>query len=188
MVTNTGAKKGDKIILTKILGVGIVNTALKGGLADEESVARATECMATLNRKASELMLKTGVNACTDITGFGLLGHACEMIDGTDTGMVLESTAIPYIPQAKDYAIKGLLPGGLHRNRQYRGHMVEFADDIPEYISDILFDPQTSGGLLIALAANKAEGLLAEMHAEGIPDAAIIGEITGEPAGKIVVR
>lgn len=188
VVQNSGAVPGDKLILTKILGVGIINTALKGGLADEESVARATETMAALNGKAAELMVKAGVNACTDITGFGLLGHACEMVEGTEIGMIIDSGSVKYIPAAKDFADMGLVPGGLHRNRTYREHMVEFDENVPRYLSDILYDPQTSGGLLISLPGDRAEALLEEMHSESIADAAIIGEITDEFTGRILVR
>ncbi len=188
VIRNSGARQGDKLILTKPLGVGIITTALKGGMAEESSVKKATECMATLNAKASELMVKTGVNACTDITGFGLLGHASEMIEGTDVCMVIDSTRVPYLEEAKDLANMGLVPGGTHRNRQFREHMVEIRNNVPRYMSDILYDPQTSGGLLIAVPGDKAERLLEEMHREGVPDAAIIGEITDCPKGSIIVR
>jgi selenide,water dikinase len=188
VIKNSGAMPGDKLILTKPLGVGIITTALKGGMAEESSVRKATECMATLNATAAGLMVKTGVNACTDITGFGLLGHASEMIEGTDVGMVIESARVPCLEEAKDLANMGLVPGGTHRNRQFREHMVEIRESVPRYMSDILYDPQTSGGLLIALPAEKAERLLEEMHREGVPDAAIIGEITDSHKGSIVVR
>ena len=188
VVKNTGALPGDKLILTKPLGVGIINTALKGGMADETAVRKATECMKALNNTASEHMVQTGVNACTDITGFGLLGHASEMIEGTDTCMVIDSKAVPYITEAKSLAEMGLLPGGLHRNRSYREHMVEMGQTVPQYLSDIMYDPQTSGGLLISVPADKADRLLEDMHRKGVTDAAIIGEITDSPKGKIIVK
>ncbi len=188
VIQNTGARTGDRLILTKPLGVGIINTALKGGMVDETTVDKVTRCMAALNRKASELMQEIGVNACTDITGFGLLGHACEMIEGTEVGMAIDSAAVPYFPEAKGLAEMGLVPGGLHRNRDFRAHMVEISEQIPVYLTDIFFDPQTSGGLLISLPAKKALKLIGAMHDEGINDAAIIGEIVDKPKGKIIVR
>ena len=188
VIRNTGARIGDKLILTKPLGVGIINTALKGDMVNKTTVDKAIRCMAALNSKASELMQKTVVNACTDVTGFGLLGHACEMIEGTDVCMVINSTAVPYFPEAKELAEMGLVPGGTHRNRDFRTHMVEVSEQVPAYMVDILFDPQTSGGLLISLPAENARELLSALHQEGIDDAAIIGEILDEPKGKVIVR
>jgi selenide,water dikinase len=188
VIHNTGARIGDKLILTKPLGVGIINTALKGGMVDEITVDKAIYCMATLNSKASELMLKIGVNACTDITGFGLLGHACEMIEGTEVGMVIHSAAVPYFTEAKGLTEMGLIPEGLYRNRDFRAHMVEISKKAPAHMVDILFDPQTSGGLLISVPADNALALLEEMHEQGISEAAIIGEVVDEPKGGILVK
>lgn len=183
-----GSKPGDKLILTKPLGTGIINTAVKGDMASQATVDKVIRCMGALNKKASELMQKTIVNASTDVTGFGLLGHACEMIEGTNVGMVINSTAIPYFPEAKELAEMGLVSGGMHRNRDFRAHMVEIGKEVPAYMVDILFDPQTSGGLLISLPAGNAYTLLDDMHEEGIDDAAIIGEVLDKPKGKIIVR
>ena len=188
VVLNTGAKTGDRLILTKPLGTGIISTALKGKIASETTVAKATKSMATLNRKASELMQEIGVHAATDVTGFGLLGHACEMIEGTDVGMLIHSAAVPFFPEAKELAEKGMIPGGLHRNRGFRLIMVEINKEVPDYLADIFFDPQTSGGLLISVAEKKAPVLLERMHQEGIEEAAVIGEITTEPKGKVIVN
>ena len=188
VIPNNGARTGDKLILTKPLGVGIINTALKGEMVNQTTIDKAIRCMSTLNNKASELMQETVVNACTDVTGFGLLGHACEMIEGTDVGMVINSAAVPYFPEAKELAEMGLVPGGLHRNRDFRAHMVEISGQVPAFLVDILFDPQTSGGLLISLPGENADELIDKMHEEGINDAAIIGEVLEEPKGKIVVR
>lgn len=185
VVENRGARAGDRLILTKAIGTGIISTAIKRGIARPRTVSLAIKSMATLNRKACELMQATGVNAATDITGFGLLGHAAEMIEGTKTGMVIRAAAVPLLPQAPELAQKGFLPGGLERNRDYRRHMVSFGKDIPKYLQDLLFDPQTSGGLLMALPAAKAQTLLDKMRKEGIKEAAIIGEVISEPAGKI---
>ena len=188
VIMNQGAKVGDKVILTKPLGTGIISTALKGGEASEQAVAKSVSSMATLNRKASELMLTADVHACTDITGFGLLGHACEMIEGTDVGMIIHSDAVPYFPEAKEYAEMGMVPGGTSRNRDFRIKMVEIDKNVSKVMLDILFDPQTSGGLLMAIPSDDAEPLLKRMRREGIKDAAIIGEIVAEPRGRIVVR
>jgi len=187
VVLNTGAEAGDKLLLTKPLGTGIINTALKRGKADEKAVSRSIRCMVTLNRKASELMMEAGVHACTDVTGFGLLGHACEMIEGTSVGMVIRSTAVSFLPEAKRLAEMGMLPGGLHRNREFRRNMVEIDRAVPGYLADILYDPQTSGGLLISVPDSEARLLLTRMHENGIQEAAIIGEIVAEPKGKITV-
>jgi len=188
VVLNSGARAGDRLILTKLLGTGIISTAIKGGAASGEAVVRITQSMASLNRKASELMQEVGVNACTDVTGFGLLGHACEMIEGTKVGMIIQSAHVSFFPEAKELAGEGMIPGGLHRNREFRINMVEIARVVPDYLKDILFDPQTSGGLLISVPETKAAVLLEKMHEEGIPEAVIIGEVVDEPKGRIIVR
>jgi selenide,water dikinase len=187
VILNTGARAGDKLLLTKPLGTGIINTALKGGLADERAVSRAIECMITLNRKASELMMEVDVHACTDVTGFGLLGHACEMIEGTDVGMVIHSSSVPLLPDTEEYARMGLIPGGTIRNRDFRLPMIEPATEISDERLLILFDAQTSGGLLISVPGEEADMLLQRMHEEGIQEATLIGEIVTEPKGKIKV-
>lgn len=187
VVLNNGAIAGDRIILTKPLGTGILSTAIKGNMVDEKVVDKVTRSMSALNRKASELMLEAGVHACTDITGFGLLGHAAEMIEGTDVGMVIHAAEVPYLSEAREFAEMGMLPGGLHRNRDYRKNMVEMGSGVPAYLADILFDPQTSGGLLISLPEPGARQLLDKMHREGVAEAAVIGEVIGKPEGKIIV-
>jgi len=185
---NNGAQVGDKLILTKPLGTGIISTALKGGEASEQAVARSVSSMATLNKKASELMLSVDVHACTDVTGFGLLGHACEMIEGTNVGMVIHPDAVPYFPEAKEYAKRGMVPGGTTRNRDFRIKMVEIDKNVSKVMIDILFDPQTSGGLLISVPAADAEPLVKRMRHEGIKEAVIIGEVVAKPKGRIVMR
>jgi selenide,water dikinase len=188
VVLNNGARAGDRLVLTKPLGTGIISTAIKGDMADEGAVARIVESMSTLNRKASELMQVEGVNACTDVTGFGLLGHAAEMVEGTSVGMVIDSAAVPFFPEARELAEMGMIPGGLHRNRDFRKNMVDIASSVPQYLTDILFDPQTSGGLLIAVPQSKASRLLERLHAGGVAEAVIIGEVVAEPRGRISVR
>lgn len=188
MVTKEGAKTGDKLILTKPLGTGVVSTAIKGGVAGEEAVSRIAVSMTTLNKRASELMRETGVHACTDITGFGLLGHACGMIEDSQVGMEIHVAAIPFFPEAKGFARMGLVPGGTQRNREFRLNMIEQAYEIGDDMWNILFDPQTSGGLLISVPAREAEALLQNLHRNSIKDAAIIGEVVGEPKGRITIR
>ncbi len=188
VVHNNGARAGDRLILTKPLGTGLISTAIKGGIAEEEAITKIVKSMTTLNRKASELMQEVGVHACTDITGFGLLGHAAEMTEGTDIGMVIDAAAVPFFPEAKEMAEMGMIPAGLHRNRDFRKDMVDMAETVPRYLQDILYDPQTSGGLLIAVPHEKAWILLEKLHGEGVAEAAIIGEVAAEKKGRIVVR
>jgi selenide,water dikinase len=188
VVLNTGARAGDRLVLTKALGTGIINTALKGGLADERAVAGAVECMSTLNRKASELMMEMDVHACTDVTGFGLLGHACEMINGSEVGMKIRASSVPLLPWTEEYARMGLIPGGTIRNRDYRLNMIEVAAEISDETLLILFDAQTSGGLLISVPEREAALLVEKMRENGIRDAAIIGEVVAGPQCKIIVE
>lgn len=188
VVKNNGGKPGDKLILTKPLGTGIISTAIKAGEAGKPLVKKITESMATLNRAASEAMMAVGVHACTDVTGFGLLGHACEMLEDTHVGMVIDSLRVPVFPEALTFAKVGFLPGGLGRNRDYRKHMVDFAPDVPQHLAEILYDPQTSGGLLMAVSRGKAERLLHALHHGSVPNAAIVGEIVASPASRITVK
>lgn len=187
VLTNKGVRVGDRLILTKPLGTGIINTALKGGLADNDSVAESIKCMRTLNKKAAEVMVQAKVNACTDITGFGLLGHACEMIENGDVGMVIDSSAVPFLPGTQEYAEMGLIPGGTMRNRDFRLHMIDNAAGISDVLMLMLFDAQTSGGLLISASGQKAQTLLERLHQEGVQEAAIIGEVVDKPKGRIVI-
>jgi len=187
-VSAAGALPGDKLVLTKPVGTGIVNTALKGGLAGEEAVARVTRYMAALNDKASEIMQEIGVNACTDITGFGLLGHACEMAENSEVGMKIYVASVPVFAEAIEYAQMGLVPGGTHRNREFRSDMVGMDGELPDYMQDILFDPQTSGGLLISVSAEKADSLLGRLHKAGMVEAAVVGEVLEQPSARIIVE
>ncbi len=188
VIQNSTAKAGDSLILTKPLGTGIISTAIKAGKADEKAVESIVKSMSTLNRTASELMIEAGVNACTDITGFGLLGHACEMIEGDNVGMVIDSAAVPYFPETKKLAETGMIPGGLNRNRDFRQDMVDIEKSVPQFFQDILYDPQTSGGLLIAVPENKASKLLDRLHEKGVSEAVIIGKVAAENRGRIKVN
>jgi selenide,water dikinase len=167
----------------------IVQAVDKAGLADETLVARSVACMTTLNRKAAELVAETeGVHACTDVTGFGFLGHALEMAEGSGTGMRIRASSVPVFPGIRPLAEEGIIPGGLIRNRKFREPQIAIGPACPDWLVDVLFDPQTAGGLLIAIAEAEAEGLLARMLAAGIADAAIVGEVTAEPAGRIRIE
>jgi selenide,water dikinase len=185
---NRGARPGDKLILTKPLGTGIVGTALKGGMADEALVAEAIAAMTTLNKQAAELIMDTPeVHACTDITGFGLLGHACEMVEGSDVGMIIRAGAVPYFQGIRDLVETGIIPAGLHRNRNFRLPMVDVDPGCPDWLLDILFDPQTAGGLFIAVGAGQADALVKRLQAAGLSKSAIVGNVTAEPKGRIRV-
>ncbi len=182
------AKPGDRLILTKPLGTGIINTAIKADVASREAAETVAKSMTTLNQKASEIMQEIGANACTDITGFGLLGHASEMIENTNVGMVIYAEAVPVFPEAEELAAMGMIPGGLYRNRDFRNDFVEFKPGVSQFRRDILFDPQTSGGLLISVPADKALKMLDRLHQAGVIKAAIIGEVVAKPKGKIIIE
>ncbi len=188
VIHSNGAKPGDSLVLTKPLGTGLISTAIKGGTATPAAIARIVKSMTALNRAASEAMLSVGANACKDVTGFGLLGHAAEMIQRTEVGLVIDSAAVPFFPEAKECAEMGMIPGGLHRNRDYRRDMVEIDLKVPQYLQDILYDPQTSGGLLIAVSKARAARLLKKLHTGGVAEAAIIGEVVAKPNGRIRVK
>jgi len=187
VLTNVGAEVGNRLILTKPLGTGIINTAIKAGMAKEESIEMVTNYMARLNRTASEVIQEIGANACTDITGFGLVGHAFEMIQGTGKGMIIHVSSVPVFPEAVNFAEMGLVPGGTYRNREFRINQVDIDPNVSPYLSDILFDPQTSGGLLIAVPGEKAEKMVKRLNGKGIEEAAIIGKVVDEPKERIVV-
>jgi selenide,water dikinase len=176
VLTNRGVRAGDRLVLSKPLGTGIIATAVKAGLASDEAQAASVRAMRTLNRGAAERMADCPVHACTDVTGFGLAGHLCEMIEEQPIEIRLAADALPVLPGAREYAEMGLLPAGLHRNREYRKGMVAIDDRVPLRDQDILFDPQTSGGLLIALPAEDAASLVKQLRESGLEQAAIIGE------------
>ena len=186
-VTNAGAEAGDKIILTKPLGTGIVSTALEAKKASEETVRKITKYMATLNAKASQLMQEVGVHACTDVTGFSLLGHAWQLTKYSQVGIRIDSASVPFFIEALEFAKEKLNPSGLQRNKDFYSVHVNFSSEIPAHVEDALFDPQTSGGLLICLPSDKADTLQDKLQHAGIKDAAIIGEVLSEATGKVIV-
>lgn len=187
ILTKKNLKTGDRLVLTKPLGTGIINTAIKGGLASKEITDTVTRLMATLNRDAAEIMKDYPVHACTDITGFGLLGHIAEMVIDTGLSVKLTSKTIPIIPETLEYAGMGLVPAGAYNNREFRECMVDFAPSVDRLVQDILFDPQTSGGLLICVDRENADELIIALKEKGIKEAAIIGEVLAEPKERIVV-
>jgi len=160
ILTNSGAKVGDALVLTKPLGTGIINTAIKGGMANDKVIAKVSESMAALNKNASLAMQEVGVSACTDITGFGLIGHLCEMVRGNDFGMVIHAQKVPYFQEAREYAQHGLMPAGTFRNKEFFSQWVDLASTMPPFILDILFDPHTSGGPLLSVPRGMADSLI----------------------------
>jgi len=188
VITNRGARAGDALILTKSIGTGIAGTAIKAGDADKEAEEEIIQSMIMLNKAPSEAMLEFDVHACTDVTGFGLLGHAAEMIEGADVGMRIFSSEIPLFSGVLDHFRDGLVPAGLYRNRDFRKHMTDMSDSVSEEAYNIMFDPQTSGGLLIACSKNDAENLVREIRMEGAASAAIIGEVIQSPSGRILIE
>jgi selenide,water dikinase len=187
VIHDNGAKPGDRLILTKPLGTGIISTAIKSGAASQQAIGRIIRSMTSLNRMASELMLEAGVSACKDVTGFGLLGHAAEMVEGTEVGFIINASAVPLFPETRGYYDRGMVAGGLGRNREYRKNMVDIDTGVPQYLQDIFFDPQTSGGLLIAVPKARAARLLKKLHTTGVAEATIIGEVVAEPKGRIKI-
>ena len=187
VLANRGFQVGDRLILTKPLGTGVVNTAVKAGLASDETIARVTALMATLNKRAAEIMGEFNITACTDVTGFGLLGHLAEMVADTGVGAVVHGNRVPLLPQAMEFAAMGFVPGGAYGNRKFRENMVDLAPDLDPVLRDLLFDPQTSGGLLMGCPGDAAEELVDAMVSGGVDDAAVVGEICGNNPGRIQV-
>ncbi len=177
IITNKGAQAGDVLILTKPLGTGIISTANKGGMAAADIVQEAVDSMLRLNDRAAEAMIAAGAHACTDITGFGLLGHASEMAKSCGATFRLFYPRIPVLQGAKEYASSGLVPGGAYCNQDYFGREVMVSPEIPEPERIILFDPQTSGGLLIAVPRSQGEELLHRLRQNGIGVATVVGEV-----------
>lgn len=188
VLMNRGARPGDKLILTKPLGTGIISTALKADAASDAVLAKSIACMTELNRKAAELVIAAGeIHSCTDITGFGFLGHASETIEGSDVGLRIAARSIPIIEGVKELLEEGYAPGGLTRNRNYRLAQVEKGPSCPDWIFDVCFDPQTAGGLFFSLPADKAQTLLDALREAGIKEAAIVGDVVGSHPGKILI-
>jgi selenide,water dikinase len=178
ILRNVGVQEGDALILTKPLGTGIVTTALKKGKASEESVNEAVTSMITLNAAASAVARKHPVHACSDVTGFGILGHSLEMASGSGVTLVIESAKLPTLRSARRLAEKGYITGGCKRNQEYLNDKMTIEKSIREGVVQVALDPQTSGGLLIAIAKRHAAKLLEDLHAAGVNHATEVGYAT----------
>ena len=178
VIRNVGIQEGDALILTKSLGTGIVTTALKNRKASKETVRAAVDSMVALNRIASEVMLGFPVHACSDITGFGLLGHVFEMAHSSQVTAILEAPALPLLPNVTNLAARGHLTGGSKRNRKYLREKVEIDRAVPQPLVEVALDPQTSGGLLIAVGREHAGQLVKRLRSEHIAATAIVGHAT----------
>ncbi len=187
VLTKKNLRSGDRLVLTKPLGTGIVNTAIKAGMASAELTDKVIHLMASLNRDAARIMLNFNISACTDVTGFGLLGHLAEMVCGSSASVRVFSGQVPMIAEALELAAMGLIPAGAYKNREFRDPMTTFADEVKRSLQDVLFDPQTSGGLLISISRQQAGDLVAALKDAGIGDAAQIGEVLSGPEEKIWV-
>ena len=177
-VTNAGAKPGDQLVLTKPLGTGIITTATKQGVVSGEVLQRAVDTMATLNQHASEAMMQVGPHACTDVTGFGLMGHLEGMVRGSGVGARIHLNKIPVLPGVTDLLAQGVAPGGTHRNLSGVEAITNWHPDISDDDKLLLCDAQTSGGLLISVATDKVGRLLEELQTRGVEDVTVVGEIT----------
>ncbi|EIM06925.1 selenide, water dikinase [Planococcus antarcticus DSM 14505] len=184
--SNAGAKPGDRLILTKPIGVGILTTAIKQGILEKEDLDEVMNVMATLNKTAAEVMDKFTVNACTDVTGFGLLGHTMEIAKGGNVGVTVNNHDVPVLSRAKELAAQNVIPGGTRKNRQWLADDIDYADSISEIDQLILCDAVTSGGLLISVPEAQADALQRELLENNV-QSAIIGNVTSENAGRIQV-
>ena len=172
---NYGAETGDKLILTKALGVGIINTAIKADMASEKAREAVLKSMKILNKGARDILQKHTVHACTDVTGFGLGGHGIEMAEGSHKTLVIYTEQLPVLPDVEEYASMGLIPAGAYRNREFAGKS-GFSSSAVLWREDLVFDPQTSGGLLAAVPAEEAESIVSQLKEAGLPGA-VIGEV-----------
>ncbi len=179
ILTNRNAREGDSLILTKPIGTGIIATAVKGKLADEEAIKILIDVTSALNRRAAEIMLRFQPNACTDVTGFGLAGHVLEMAKGSSKKIIIHMDMVPFIKKAREYALMGLIPAGSYNTKKYCSSSISIDSSVKQVDIDLLFDPQTSGGLVISLPEKKAKECLKAMQNEGV-FASIIGEVSEE--------
>ncbi|WOV88963.1 selenide, water dikinase SelD [Sporosarcina oncorhynchi] len=185
--TNAGAQIGDKLVLTKPIGVGIYTTSLKNGLLSNEEIQHVTSVMTTLNKTASEVMYAYDVHAATDVTGFGLLGHATEMAKASNVCITIVADRVPILPRTKELAEAGKIPGGTKNNFAHVADDVTYSEHLDQIDRYILCDAVTSGGLLISISGEQVENMVAELKEKGI-DASVIGEVTDGPQGKIIVE
>ena len=187
VTTNAGARPADRLVLTKPIGTGIITTAGKGGAVESGVLAEAVRQMTTLNRAACEAMQKTGVHACTDITGFGLLGHLRGMVDASGVKARVYLSRVPFLEAVRELALQGLVPGGSYRNLESLEGIVEWDPSIDDVDRLLLCDAQTSGGLLIAVPPERLDSLLNELRIAGVETIAVVGEVVDGPRGRIQV-
>lgn len=187
IITNANAQPGDKLVLTKPIGTGIISTAGKAQEADPEVLSNAAKIMGVLNKGASEAMIEVGVHSATDITGYGLVGHAAEMARGSGVGIQLSLVAVPLIPGTLELLERGIVPGGTHRNLAGVLGSADWDDALTANQKLLMCDAQTSGGLLISVAADKCDNLIVALNAADTPAAAVIGSVTDEPSGIVRV-
>jgi len=185
---NKGAQRGDRLLFTKALGTGVISTAIKKGLARSAWIEAAVRSMTTLNKTAAEVIARnpSGIHALTDVTGFGLIGHAREMALASAVSLLINAGGVPLLDGARDCVRAGFIPGGLKANRDFAECVVRYEDDVPDELRTILFDPQTAGGLLISVAAKEAPGLVGALQAAGVP-AVEIGEAVAQTKPLIAV-
>lgn len=188
IISNAGGKPGDKLVLSKPLGLGIITTAAKQGRDTLEAIHEAIALMTTLNRGASEAMTAVGVHAATDVTGFGLLGHLRNLAKASNCSAVVNFSAVPVLEKAIQYVNDGIAPGGTHANWRFMNDWTSYAPELTKEQQLIVCDAQTSGGLLIAVSPEKADELVAELTRHATPAAAIIGELVEGDAGRMEVK
>ena len=186
---NGGARTGDVLLLTKPLGVGLINTAVKAGMASEEAERKAVESMSCLNKMAMEALREVEVHSCTDVTGFGLTGHALETARASGKSLVIQTDKLEVLPDALFYASMGLVPEGTYRNKAFNKKDVRLEEQVDEAMEDLVFDPQTSGGLLVSLKREDAENVLVRLAEAGYPlKAGIVGAVTDLQDKYLIVR
>ena len=186
VMQNSNCKEGDLLVLTKPLGIGVLTTANKAQLLDQKTYDEMVEAMAPLNKYAKDVMTAVGANACTDVTGFGMIGHASEMAKGSNLTIELYSREMPIIEAAIDFAKMGIIPSGAYHNMAFVQDDVRFAEDVPQYMQDLLVDPITSGGLLISLPEEKAHELVKKLEGVTICNK-IVGRVTAKQDKAIIV-
>ena len=185
-VSNSGAKPGDALVLTKPLGTGIITTAGKQGRVSEDVLQTALDTMAALNKNAAEAMNAVGANACTDVTGFGLMGHLRSMVRASGVGATVEFSKIPLLPGAWQLLEEGIAPGGTHRNMNSVADSIKWHPELTGQQQIMLCDAQTSGGLLISVPQDKVAELLAQLDRRGVSPCAVVGSITADHPGEIL--
>ncbi len=187
VLTNCNAQIGDVLVLTKPLGIGIINTAIKADMVDELTYEAAVKIMTTLNKEAKDAMVKAGANSCTDVTGFGFLGHSLEMAEGSNVTIKIISENIPVLNKALEFASMGIIPAGAYSNMSFIGDKVKFKDSVPQEMRDVLYDPQTSGGLLISVNKDGAKVLLRELE-NSSTEFAVIGEVIQKQEYSLIIE